>query len=651
MNWSCLSGGSSVCRIFLIFLLSVSATALYGQHELRTTSKKALKSYEMGLQAYRQGDYRIAEMYLLEAIEADGKFQNAYMVLAEVYWDKQDFNNAIRYYGYGNSLDSTFYPRAFYNKGRLEFRVGRYNDALTSFETFLRYEDADSEDGIKAKKGIEQAEFAIDALNNPVDFDPVNLGPNINSTENEYWPSLSADGQTLVFTRMVTQYDVTLGNRQQEDFYYSQRDDTTWTRAISMGPPLNTYDNEGAQSISADGRTMVYTVCNRPGVIGRCDIYISRLVNGSWTDPVNMGEPLNSTAKETQPSLNADGSVIFFASNRAGGRGNLDLWMSTLSEDGTWGEPVNLGDTINTAGDEMSPFIHHDGKTLYFSSNGHIGMGGFDLFITRLDGNNRWTRPENLGYPINTYRDEIGLIVNASGNTAYYASDIRKTKGKDIFRFELYPEARPSEVSYLKGTVFDELTRERLGARFELYDLADGSLAGSAESDERTGEFLVCIPTDKDYMLNVTRKGYLFYSDNFALRGIHHLEEPFLKDIPLKPIRPGQTVVLKNIFYETDAWALRDESKYELAKLIRFLETNPELRVEISGHTDNVGTAAYNRQLSERRAEAVVNYLVKNGIRPERLSFKGYGMDQPLESNDTEEGRAVNRRTELKIID
>lgn len=638
-------------KMVLVLVMAMICLPAFSQHELRTESRRAIKNYEMGLQAYRQRDYRIAEMYLLEAIEADGKFQNAYMVLAEVYWDRQELSEAVRYYGYGTSLDSSFYPRAFYNMGRLEIRLGRYENAKSNFETFLKYQNAESEDGLRALRGIEQAEFGIWSMAHPVEFEPVNLGSNINSPEDDYWPSLSADGQTLVITRLVTRYDVTLGNFQQEDFYYSTREDTTWTKAQPLGPPLNTQDNEGAQSISADGRTMVYTVCNRQGVIGRCDIYISKFENGEWSEPRNMGVPLNSTAKETQPSLNADGTVVYFASNRPGGKGGLDIWMSKRLDNGDWSEPSNLGDTINTPADEMSPFIHHDGKTLYFSSNGHLGMGGFDLFRAEQDKSGKWGEVMNLGYPINTHRDEIGMIVNATGNMAYFSSDIRRNRGKDIYRFELYSEARPREVSYLKGTVFDEVTRVRLGARFELFDLEDGSLVSQSESDPRTGEFLVAIPADHDYMLNVTRSGYLFYSDNFALRGIHHIEEPFLKDIPLKPIETGQAIVLKNIFFETDSYALKSTSQHELGKVVRFLENNPGLKVEISGHTDNVGTAAYNQQLSEQRARSVVNYLKEHGIAPERLTYRGYGFEKPLESNETDEGRASNRRTELKVIE
>ncbi len=631
--------------IFLCITVSV-----YSQKTYRTESKKAIKLYEEGLRAYNLQNYAYSEELLLAAIRIDETFQDAYMVLAEVFWDDQKLENAILYYNLGLVIDPSFYPKGYYNKARLEIRVGRYEDALQSYQDFLKFDSTDSKYHAIAQKGIDQARFAIHAVNNPVDFEPVNMGPKINTSDDEYWPSLSADGQTLVITRLVSYYDVTLGNSLQEDFFSSTFTDSVWQPAKDMGTPLNTSDNEGAQSISANGQLMVFTVCNRRGVIGRCDLYYSRKTDGKWTYPENMGEPINSKAKETQPSLSADGLTLYFASNRSGGKGKLDIWVSHQNDDGTWSQPKNLGDTINTSGDEMSPFIHHDNSTLYFTSDSHTGMGGFDIFMSTKSKDGKWGEPKNLGYPINTHRDEIGLIVNAKGNMAYFASDIDQRKGKDIFQFELYPEARPNEVSYLKGTVFDELSRIRLKAKFELYDLADGSLVNKSESDERTGEFLLCLPTNRDYMLNIARSGYLFYSDNIALSGIHHLEKPFLKDVPLKPIETGQRIVLKNIFYETDLYTLKDESQYELNKVVRFLESNPSLRIEISGHTDNTGSTDYNMKLSENRAKSVVEYLTGMGIKSDRLNYKGYGFTQPVDTNNTPEGRAINRRTELKII-
>jgi tetratricopeptide (TPR) repeat protein len=394
--------------VILLIFLCIQAVA---QQPYKTESKKAIKYYEEGLEGYNQGYYALAAQYLKNAIETDPNFQNAYLVLAEVYWDVGKYDLAIENYDLGLKIDSTFYPKGYLNKGKLEIKIGRYVDALKSFNTYLALESGDNKYIQQAKQGTRQAKFAIHAMNNPVDFNPVNLGPNVNTKDDEYWPSLSADGLTLVITRLVHTYDITTGNRMQEDFFFSHFADGIWKPMKYAGFPLNTPDNEGAQSISANGQLMVYTVCNRKGVIGRCDIYYSEKQGDEWTFPKNMGPPINTTAKETQPSLSADGRTIYFASDRPGGKGELDIWVSQRNDDGTWQVPVNLGDSVNTSGDEMSPFIHQDNNTLYFSSDSHIGMGGYDLYIARRDENGNFTHVENLGYPINTPGDEIGLIV------------------------------------------------------------------------------------------------------------------------------------------------------------------------------------------------------------------------------------------------
>ena len=299
----------------------------------------------------------------------------------------------------------------------------------------------------------------------------------------------------------------------------------------------------------------------------------------------------------------------------------------------------------------MSPFIHSDGRTLYFSSDGLIGMGGYDIFMSKLDNNGNWSHPVNLGYPINTNRDEIGLIVNARGDKAYYSSDIDPQQGKDIFVFDMPQPTRPESVTYMKGKIFNSITSLPLKAQFELTDLNTGSIINFSYSDSITGEFLVCIPTDHNYMLNVSKQGYLFFSENFAMNGTYDADEPFLKDIPLHPLQVGLSIVLKNIFYETDSFALKRESIAELRKVVDFLQQNPNVHIEISGHTDNVGNKEYNQRLSENRARTIAEYLIDSNIESDRVRYQGYGMNMPVANNDSEENRALNRRTELKIIE
>ena len=312
--------------------------------------------------------------------------------------------------------------------------------------------------------------------------------------------------------------------------------------------------------------------------------------------------------------------------------------------------PVNLGDSINTPGIEQSPFIHPDQQTLYFSSTGWPGMGQGDLFVSRKRGDGEWSTPVNLGYPINTHNDEIGLVVNAAGERAYFASDRNSGKGTDLYTFELPPESRPVMVSYMTGRVYDAGNMKGLGALMQLIDLETGEVVMELESSPDNGEYLVPLPTDSDYALNVNADGYLFYSDHFSFEGVHGRTDPFRRDIPMERIDVGSTVVLNNIFFDTDSHELKPRSVTELNKLYDFLVRHPEICVEISGHTDSTGTPGHNQELSERRAQAVAGFLISRGIAGERLIWKGYGETKPLADNRTETGRALNRRTELKVV-
>jgi len=423
-----------------------------------------------------------------------------------------------------------------------------------------------------------------------------------------------------------------------------------WHKGVELDGNINSVQNEGAQSLSADGRMMFFTACNRTDGKGRCDIYRSYVKNGQWSAPQNVGAPINTAHRETQPSISSDGQRLYFASDRPGGKGSIDIWMSELTPQGRWGNPVNLGDSINTPGDEQSPFIHADGVTLYFSSDGWPGMGKSDLFRAQYKPDGTLAKAKNLGYPINTWGDEIGLIVSAAGDKALYASDRMAGRYNDIYQFELYKEARPIPVSYLKGRVYDSQSKQPLKARFELINLNDTVLVNQAVSDSTSGEFLVCIPTDRRYALNVSHPGYLFYSDNFEMTGINDVSKPFLKDVPLHAIRSGEKTVLHNIFFETGSVALKRESTAELEKLVRFLKENPHVSIEIGGHTDDTGKPEFNLKLSYERAQSVANYMIKRGVDALRIQSKGYGITEPVAANDTEEGRAKNRRTEFKII-
>ena len=649
--------------LFCIIILLIIPANSIAQYNYSTSSKKAIKAYEEALQLYNRMDYNNAVVLMEKAIKADNKFIEAHLVLAEIYTEKGESKNAISSYKNTIGINPDFFPGLYYSLAMLEMMENEFNEAKEHFEKYLTYKNLKPVSVVRTKKKIESCDFAIEAIKNPVPFNPLNLGDSVNTDYDEYWPSLTADEQTLIFTRLiplnienVVQNEV---NKQQvladlknvqEDFFISIKENNVWSNAETIGKPLNTNGNEGAQTISVDGRIMYFTACNRKDGKGRCDIYQCFNENGKWSEPENIGSPVNSDAWEAQPSVSPDGKTLYFVSNLNGGFGGKDIWASTRNPEGKWSKPVNLGENINSRGNEQSPFIHPDNKTLYFSSDGHIGMGGSDLFIVTRNDDGTWNKAENIGYPINTVFDEIGLIVNASGDRALFSSDRLSEKGRDIFEFELYKEARPDPVSYMKGNVFDSENKTKLQARFELINLESGVVIMQAESDAVTGEFLICIPSDNDYALNVSKEDYLFYSDNFNLKGVHEIFDPYLKDIALKPIKYGEKIVLKNIFYETDSYELMQKSITELNILLDFLNNNPGINIEISGHTDNVGTRDYNIELSNNRAGSVYNFLIKNKINPERLTYKGYGETQPISSNETEQGKAENRRTEIKIL-
>jgi outer membrane protein OmpA-like peptidoglycan-associated protein len=633
-------------RILVFLVLFIPLTTM-AQEGYSTKSERAIKFYEEGRENYRLFYYDEAEKLLLKSIDADKNFMEPYMVLAKLYWDRDSLEKAVDMYNRGLQIDPGYYTYGFFYKGALEIKLARYAEAVISFSRVLELETKDLKLIALSKKGLANASYAVEAFKNPVEFKPERLSESINTDDDEYWPCISADENDLVFTRLVGSAS---GSNMQEDFYESEWKNNAWTPAKNVGYPLNTFDNEGAQSLSADGQFMVYTVCNRRGVLGRCDLYASERKGDSWSIPQNIGAPVNSAAKETQPGLSADGRTIYFVSDRAGGKGGLDIWLTHKSADNSWSNPENLGDSVNSPGNESSPFIHPDNNTLYFSSDYLPGMGGFDIFYSRRNTNGSWGRAINLGYPINTNYDEIGLVITAKGDKAYYSTNRNSSKGRDIFSFDLYKKARPQEVSYLKGKVFDASNKKQLKASFELVNLATGEMVSKSQSDEITGEFLVCIPTNCNYMLNVSKEGYLFFSENFSLNGIYHLEKPFYKNIPLQPISIGQTMVLKNIFFETDSFNIRPESKIELNKLVQFLMLNPAIKVQISGHTDNAGSQEHNQLLSENRAKSVIAYLILNGIKADRLTSVGYGYSKPIDTNETAEGRANNRRTELTII-
>ena len=403
----------------------------------------------------------------------------------------------------------------------------------------------------------------------------------------------------------------------------------------------------GGMNLSFDGRQMYFSGCNWPGGFGSCDIYTSRLHSDKWQKPEIMPKGLNSTSWDSQASISADGSKMFFTSRRKGGKGGADIWMS-IKIDGRWTKAINLGDSINTSGDEMAPFIHADGQTLYYSSNGSIGMGNFDLLISRKLPTGEWTKGKNLGYPINTKDSDLNIFVSLDGSKAWISSDRSRENGSfDIFSFEMPEAVRPYKIVTLTGMVLDSSTNQALETVVEITDLESSELSSRSISETNTGKFLSVLFPHRKYAVNISRKGYFFYSGTLEADG----KTPDIqKTFKLIKIKKGASANLHNIYFDTDKWEIKGESLPELNKLVTLLKENPNLNILIEGHTDNSGEDAHNQQLSEKRARAVMEFLISKKIAAGRLSFKGFGANRPIADNSTEEGRARNRRTVVRVL-
>lgn len=633
--------------ITLIFYCCCFAIS-YSQppYDPQKVNKKAQQLYQQAIERAEDGNLTHAAGLLLQCIEVDKGYVDAYLSLAGVYGQLKNYKSSLDYYEKAFRLDSnyTFDYRLPYSIQLAG--AGEFERALTAINELLDKKPPKNEVSLRAceyrKKCYEFAvAYAKKNAGKAYVFEPKNLGREINTAEPEYFPSLSLDGKELVFTRRIKNIN--------EDFYYSKSNESGWGAAKAMEGDVNTDDNEAAQNISQDGQWLVFTANNRRDSYGGFDLYISYLTPNGWSEAYNLEGKVNSEQWDSQPCLSPDKRDLYFASRRAGGYGGSDIYVSHMQPNGKWGEPENLGPDINSPADEQCPFIHADNQTLYFTSPYWPGYGDDDIFYVRKGPNGVWSKPVNLGYPINTINREGTLFIAANGKTAYYASDRSDSRGAtDIYSFELREDVRPYKTTWVKGQVFDKKTSKGLPSIVELTDLAGKQIISKVQTDEE-GRYLVTLPVGKDYAFNVNRKGYLFYSDNFFLSK-QQPDSSYEKNIPLQPIEINAAVVLNNVFFDVNKFELKPESQVELDKIIQLLRDNPTVRIEIGGHTDNAGKPADNLTLSNNRAKAVVSYLVSNGIAANRLVAKGYGETKPAASNTTEEGKARNRRTEMKVI-
>ncbi len=496
------------------------------------------------------------------------------------------------------------------------------------------------------RRMLASADYAMEGMKHPVPFNPKSISKSTDVLPVQYFPAMTGDANTIIFTGRTG-----TSSSNDENIYQMKKTKGEWGLPEQI-KELNTDQNEGTCSVSADGKTLIFTVCQgneeRP-IYGRCDLFVSYNEGGVWTTPQNMGNPINTRHYETQPSLSADGRTLYFVSDRTGGFGQEDIWVSTRATDGTWTTPRNLGSTINTAAQELSPFIHQNNKTLFFSSTGHIGYGNLDVYKTELQGV-KWAAPENLGYPINDHRGQVAFVINAAGTKGYYSQGMLTTDNKlytTLFEFDVPETVKITPSNYVKGRVFDAKTKKLLQAKIDLVDVVKDSIESTVFSDKKNGDYLIMLSHGAEYALYVQKEGYLFQSlsFNYTQNG-----KDVEIDIYLEQVQQGSKIVLNNIFFDFNKWNLQEKSDGELNRLLTFMQKNPTIKVEISAHTDNVGGTKFNQDLSEKRATAVVNYLKTKGIEASRILPKGYGETQPLKPNDTDENRAMNRRIEFKIL-
>lgn len=635
--------------IFTVLFLFALHIPVHSQYTI--SNKKSIQLFEEAMKLFDQGKTTESLANLHKATEKTPGFTEAWLLLADVYHYVGQTEAEIASYKKAIEINPAYFPQVYINLAESELHVGQYEFALERLKS-ARQMPALASKSNRIDSLLVWADFGVGQKNKPVRFKPENMGQNLNSPLHEYWPSLTADEQVLVFTVRIPTEALTLTGAQahQEDFYFSRFVDDKWLPAMPLGKPVNSNLNEGAGCISYDGSRFFFTSCNRPDGVGRCDLYISTNEANRWGVPGNMGVPVNSPFNDKQPSLAPDGKTLFFASNRGGTFGGMDIWFSVQTETGQWLAPTNLGPEVNTCLDDESPFIHPDGKTLYFASKGHAGMGGFDLFLSRKGPDGKWSKPQNLGFPINTFKDETGLVINAKGTTAMYAAENDNGfGGLDLFTFEIDSAIQPLWVTYVKGVVSDALTKKTLEADVWVTRLDGESSVHSCKSDVE-GKYFLCLAAGNKYAMNAYKPGYLFYSSHFSLTNSDSINRFYEYDIPLQAIEVGKTMVLRNIFFSTNEFQLQSGSEPELNQLLLFLNQNPLLRVELSGHTDNTGNSDFNQTLSANRAQSVYDWLVLKGVDPQRLQWVGYADSKPVSDNETEEGKAQNRRTEVVIL-
>ncbi len=613
---------------WLVIVFLFIATCTVAQTVPVSKDRKAERYYRSAVETFRRKEYNTTLELLEKAAKTDSGFAELYLLRADVYDRTGETEREIESVLAAFRIDPAKYSGYYYSLAACYFKLGNYTEALNHYQNYLQ-KDKRLRYEAEARKNILNCEFALKALNEQTKQE-VSLF--IDSERDVYWPSLDVTKETALYTQL---------DNGEENIWILKD-------GLRYSLSLNTPENEGTQSITADGQMMYFTACGRPGGLGSCDIYVAyRLADSVWSRPVNLGAPLNSEAWDAQPAISADGRRLYFASTREGGRGGSDIWYSTLLRRDLngrqyWSEPRCL--YFNTPGDEMAPFLYYDNKTLFFSSDGYPGMGKKDIYKVDVE---KGSEPFNIGITVNTYRDELGFFVDATGKWGYFSSDV--SGKKSIYRYQLEEGVACPEASYVRLSVCNEQQLPVAPDRLTVVTVATGDTLAYYDEVYAHPGMLACVPAKSLLLVGVLKKGYMYYSDTLYVPMADHAH-PHEKNIVLRQIRKGVSFVLKGIFFDVDAYTLKNESISELQQLVAFLKLNPEMNVEISGHTDDQGTDAHNYRLSEDRAYEVYKYLFTHHIKKERMVYKGYGKDKPVVPNSSEANRAKNRRTEIKVL-
>lgn len=643
----------------LFFFFSTTARLQTADSCGRSYDKKIEKSYGEGIDFLKKGNYTETVRIMKSILSKEPDFVDAWYVLGLSYFKRtnSNFREAEKNFLKVIELCPSYNVDAYYYLAEICYGSERYDSTIRYCEAFLKDVDKikTDKDYSRAVDLLKYSKFYLQITSNPVPFEP-KVVEGISTPENEYLPIITADNQMAFFTReskLASEKNTLIqSEKYKEKFMFSQlQPDGKFDPGEEMPDPFNLNDNEGGATLTVDNKTLYYTVCKYTlnHTYYNCDIYYSEYVDGEWTPIKSVSDKINlPTTWESQPSISADGKTLYFVSDRTDGYGGYDIYRSIKTEKGEWGTPINLGPSINSSGNEKSPFIHPDGKTLYFSSDGWLGLGGYDIFYSRLNDDGTWSTPVNIGYPINSPDDEVGFFVSTDGQKGYFASNkLKGVGGWDLYSFDLYEKAKPGKVLFVSGTVKAESETEMARTRIELKNMETKKIS-EIPLDSITGKYVAVAPFNNDYIMTVKREGYVYETRYIAkVDSIYRM--PAHLDLEIQHIELNKSYPINDIYFAFNSYNLTSESEAVLDLLIEFLEENPTIYIEIQGHTDNIGNDADNMKLSANRAKSVFNYLITSKIDSERLTYKGYGKTVPVASNDTEEGRAKNRRTVFVI--